>query len=158
MKTMFGTTSVMAVYSQLDASGPSRGSAFRRDWRYVLIPANRSMRSFVTLTTFHNFDGTDGGYPLGLVQSTNGGLYGPTAFDGTNGDGTVFSLSVDLGPFVKTLPTSGKVGALVKILGNALTTTTSVSFNGTEAEFKVVSATEIETNVPTGATTGSVTQ
>jgi len=30
--------------------------------------------------------------------------------------GTVFSLSVGLGPFVKTLPDSGEVGAAVKIL------------------------------------------
>jgi uncharacterized protein (TIGR03437 family) len=34
---------------------------------------------------------------------------------------------------------------------------TSVSFNGTSATFTVVSATEITTAVPTGATTGFVT-
>jgi hypothetical protein len=75
---------------------------------------------------------------------------------GPNYDGTVFSLSVGLGPFVETLPTSGKVGAAVKILGTDLTGATSVAFNGTVATFTVVSGSEITTTVPTGATTGKV--
>ena len=70
--------------------------------------------------------------------------------------GTVFSLSVGLGPFVETQPTSGKVGAAVKILGTNLTGATSVTFNGTAAVFKVVSSSEITTTVPAGATTGKV--
>jgi uncharacterized repeat protein (TIGR03803 family) len=92
----------------------------------------------------------------GLVPATNGDLYGTTAFGGAYNDGTVFSLSVGLGPFVETLPTSGKVGAAVKILGTNLTGATSVSFNGTGAVFEVVSSSEITTTVPTGATTGTV--
>jgi hypothetical protein len=36
-------------------------------------------------------------------------LYGTTVYGGANNDGTVFSLSVGLGPFVETQPTSGKV-------------------------------------------------
>lgn len=70
--------------------------------------------------------------------------------------GTVFKLSVGLGRFVKTLPTSGKVGATVKILGTNLTGATSVTFNGTAATFTVVSSSEITTTVPTGATSGKV--
>jgi uncharacterized protein (TIGR03437 family) len=62
-----------------------------------------------------------------------------------------------LGPFVKTLPTSGKVGSTVKILGTKLTGATSVTFNGlAAASFTVVSSTEITATVPTGATTGTV--
>lgn len=57
---------------------------------------------------------------------------------------------------MKTLPTSGKVGAAVKILGTNLTGATSVSFNGTAASFTVVSASQISTTVPAGATTGYV--
>ena len=56
----------------------------------------------------------------------------------------------------KTLPNSGKVGAAVRILGTDLTGATSVTFNGTAAKFKVISKSEIETNVPSGATTGTV--
>ena len=69
----------------------------------------------------------------------------------------MFGISVGLGPFVETLPTLGKVGRAVKILGTDLTGATSVSFNGTAAEFKVVSKSLIETLVPTGATNGFVT-
>jgi uncharacterized protein (TIGR03437 family) len=57
---------------------------------------------------------------------------------------------------VETLPTSGKVGAKVIILGTDLTGATSVTFNGTTAKFKVISKSKIETDVPSGATTGPV--
>jgi uncharacterized repeat protein (TIGR03803 family) len=114
------------------------------------------------LTKLWSFDSTDGATPhAGLVQGTDGNFYGTTQYGGSNdactyGCGTVFSLSVGLGPFVETLPTSGKVGAAVKILGTDLTGATSVSFNGTVAKFKVVSSSEITTTVPAGATTGTV--
>jgi len=99
----------------------------------------------------------DGSVPAGgLVQGTDGNFYGTTAGGGANNNGTVFSLSVGLGPFVKTLPTSGTVGASVIILGTNLTGTTNVSFNGTAATFTVVSSSEITTSVPTGATSGTV--
>jgi uncharacterized repeat protein (TIGR03803 family) len=113
-------------------------------------------------TTLENFDSTDGSYPYaGLIQATNGKFYGETYAGGSStacpyGCGTVFSLSVGLGPFVEALPNSGKVGAAVRILGTDLTGATSVTFNGTIAKFKVVSKSEIETNVPSGATTGTV--
>jgi IPT/TIG domain-containing protein len=74
--------------------------------------------------------------------------------------GTVFSLSVGLGPFVEAQSGSGKVGAKVgadvKILGTDLTGATGVRFNDTAAEFTVVSSSEITTTVPAGATTGEV--
>ncbi|MGD0181500.1 MAG: choice-of-anchor tandem repeat GloVer-containing protein [Terriglobales bacterium] len=112
------------------------------------------------LTTLHSFSGPDGeGLDAGLVQATNGKLYGTTSGGGTKitGTGTAFSLSMGLGPFVETLIGSGKVGATVIILGTKLTGTTAVSFNGTAAAFTVVSETEITTTVPSGATTGFVT-
>jgi uncharacterized repeat protein (TIGR03803 family) len=114
-----------------------------------------------TLTTLYNFCSQsgcpDGQYPsAGLVQGTDGNLYGTTADGGTNGDGTVFRLSVGLGPFVETEPTAAKVGATVRILGTNLTGTTSVNFNGKAATFTVVSSSEISTTVPSGATTGEV--
>ena len=112
------------------------------------------------LTTVYSFcslaNCADGTGPAGLVQDTNGDLYGTTGGGGANGDGTVFSLSVGLGPFVETRLTSGKVGAAVLILGTKLTGATSVKFNGKTAVFKVVSSSEITTTVPEGATTGKV--
>jgi uncharacterized repeat protein (TIGR03803 family) len=100
----------------------------------------------------------DGSFPsAGLLQDTNGTFYGTTSAGGANGVGTVFSLSLGLVPFVKTLPTSGAVGSAVKILGTSLTGATSVTFNGTSTTFTVNSTgTAISTTVPTGATTGTV--
>jgi uncharacterized repeat protein (TIGR03803 family) len=114
-----------------------------------------------TLTTLYSFceqsGCSDGEMPVGLVQATDGNFYGTTYTGGANGDGTVFSLSVGLGPFVKTVSAAGKVGAKVIILGNNLTGATSVAFNGTTAPLLKVTASAIETSVPTGATTGTVT-
>jgi hypothetical protein len=45
----------------------------------------------------------------------------------------------------------------VIILGTNLTGAAAVSFNGTPGKFKVVSASEITTTVPAGATSGTVT-
>jgi uncharacterized repeat protein (TIGR03803 family) len=119
-----------------------------------------------TLTTLLSFDGTNGNaqqWSNSIVQDTNGILYGTVGGGGAgypNCPGTcggvVFSLDMGLGPFVKTLPTSGKVNAKVKILGTDLIGATSVTFNGTAATFKVASGSEITTTVPEGATTGVV--
>ncbi len=57
---------------------------------------------------------------------------------------------------VDTVPVAGKVGKQVIILGNSLTGSTSVKFNGKAATFTVVSDTEIKATVPSGATTGTV--
>jgi uncharacterized repeat protein (TIGR03803 family) len=115
-----------------------------------------------TLTTLYSFCAqtgcTDGAGPLaGLAQATDGSFYGTTRGGGTHGWGTVFSLSVGLGPFVETNPTSGKVGGKVIILGTNLTGATSVTFNGTPGTFTVnPTGTAIKTTVPSGATTGPV--
>jgi uncharacterized repeat protein (TIGR03803 family) len=112
-----------------------------------------------TLTTLYIFG--SGNPEDGLVQSTNGEFYGTTPYGGPYvcdevNCGTAFSLNVGLGQFVETLPTSGKAGVTVKILGSFLTGATSVTFNGTPATFSVISKSEITTTVPTGATTGTV--
>jgi uncharacterized repeat protein (TIGR03803 family) len=99
----------------------------------------------------------DGYYPQGvLIQATDGKFYGTTSEGGASDDGTVFSLSGGIGPFVKILPPFGKVGTPVHILGTNLTGTTSVTFDGTPATFTVITKTLIFTNVPAGATTGTV--
>jgi uncharacterized repeat protein (TIGR03803 family) len=102
--------------------------------------------------------------PLGaLVQGTDGSFYGTTYLGGARTNacyaescGVLFSLNNGLSPFVKTVPVAGSVGTTVLILGNSLSSATSVTFNGTAASFTVVSATEITTTVPAGATTGIV--
>jgi len=115
-----------------------------------------------TLTNLYQFNTQAAGLqPLGgLTQDTNGNLYGSTYLGGSWGEGadsgTIFEAPVGLGPFVTTTPTFGRVGAKVTILGTDLTSASSVTFNGTAATFTVVSATEITTTVPTGATNGTV--
>ncbi len=114
-----------------------------------------------TITTLYSFcsqtNCTDGANPFGpLAQGTDGNLYGAAEEGGLNNYGTVFELSLGISPFVRTLPQSGKVGAEVIILGNNLTGTTSVSFNGSKASYQVLSSTEITATVPAGATTGTV--
>jgi uncharacterized repeat protein (TIGR03803 family) len=135
------------LYGTTSEGGPSdSGSLFR-------------LTTGGVLTTLHDFDFTDGAYPVAaLLEDTNGVLYG-TAAEGANADtnaGTVFSLSVGLGPFVVTQPAAGKVGQTVTILGTNLTGATSVTFNGTAAAFTVTSGSDIKAEVPTGATTGPV--
>ncbi len=49
-----------------------------------------------TLTTLHSFDSTDGIGPTGLMQATDGSLYGTTSEGGGNGGpyGTVFKITL----------------------------------------------------------------
>lgn len=112
-----------------------------------------------TLRTLYNFcapPGCNYPYASALVQATDGNFYGTTLRGGTYNAGTVFSLSVGLGPFVRTQTPSGAVGGAVIILGNSLTGSTGVTFNGIAASFTVVSDTEIAATVPAGAKTGYV--
>jgi uncharacterized repeat protein (TIGR03803 family) len=109
------------------------------------------------LTVLHTFDALDGQWPGSLVQGTDGSFYGPTYWGGTQSDGTLYSLSTGLSSFARTVPASGAVGSAVTVLGGNLTGVTSVTFNGTEAAYTIVSDTEITATVPSGATTGKVT-
>jgi uncharacterized repeat protein (TIGR03803 family) len=111
------------------------------------------------LTTLHSFDGNDGSYPYGgLLQATNGTFYGTSSgYGDVYSQGTVYSLSEGLNPFVSFVRGTAKVGGWVQILGQGFVGTTSVSFNGTLAAFKVKSDTYLAAMVPQGATTGFVT-
>lgn len=95
---------------------------------------------------------SDGAYPDGLVQATNGVFYGTTGNGGSSSWGVVFSGSKGLAAFIEALPNFGKVGRVIDILGNELAGTTNVTFNGVPAAFKVVSSTYIKAQVPSGAT------
>jgi uncharacterized repeat protein (TIGR03803 family) len=123
---------------------------------YEVTPAGQ----FTTLYSFTSTNGnfTKGSFPTGaLLLHTNGIFYGIAGAGGKTTDGTLFSLATGLQPFVRTIPTSGAAGTNVIILGTNLTGATGVSFHGTAAKFKVVSASEITTTVPGGATSGTVT-
>jgi hypothetical protein len=61
-----------------------------------------------------------------------------------------------LGPFLKTNPTFGKAGWTISILGNNLTGATSVTFNGTPAQFGVIADSLIKAQIPVGATSGTI--
>ena len=151
---LYGTTGAGGA-NMTDCFGSSCGTFFK------ITPSG-------TLTTLYSFctqsGCTDGFEPGALVQDTNGMFYGTTYAGGKTGDcygdgcGTVFSLSVGLGPFVKTQPDWGRAGRFVEILGTNLSGATSVSFNGTPAVFRVVPNLNslIKTTVPEGATTGTV--
>ena len=93
----------------------------------------------------------------GLMQHTNGAIYGESRGGGDSDTGTIYRLDMGLGPFVAFVIPTGKVGKSAQILGQGLTGTTSVTFNGVEAaSFKVVSDTYVTAVVPSDATTGKV--
>jgi uncharacterized repeat protein (TIGR03803 family) len=133
----------------------SQGAAYDHGTVFKITPSG-------TLTTLYSFcsqsNCTDGAKPYaGLVQATNGDLYGTTYEDGAHNFGTVFSLSVGLGPFVETRPASGKEGAKIGILGQGFSSSSVVKFGGTKATTIVLSGTTfITATVPAGALTGSV--
>ncbi len=108
-------------------------------------------------SVIHTFIGTDGQDPsTALFQATDGNLYGTTFQGGASSGGTIFRISLGLAPFVKTVQPAGKVSDSIVILGNNLTGSTSVTFNGMAGTFSVVSDTEITATVPPGATTGTI--
>lgn len=149
-----------ALYGMMDGGGSGswvgrvRGAIYR-----VTTTGDAS-----TLYAFCQCGGGTGFNPIsGLFQGTDGNFYGTTAFGGigpdTNEDwgyGTVFQYTSGLGPIVETVPTAANAGKQVLILGNHLTGTTGVMFNGVQADFTVESDTYIKATVPAGATSGTV--
>ncbi len=98
---------------------------------------------------------SEGGGATAVFQATDGKFYG--TYMAGYFLGAAFGLDTGLGPFVSFVQPTAKVGSTVQILGQGLTATTSVTFNGVEAEsFIVVSDTYMTAVVPSGATTGSV--
>ena len=166
--TPSGTLTTLHTFSGSDGSGPNSSLVQATDGALYGTTEGGGTSSLGTIfkitldgnfTTLYQFTGTyTGGNSVyaGLAQATNGHLYGTTEHGGTSGQGSVFRLCVGLCPFVQALPASAQAGAAVRILGTHLTGATSVTFNGTAATFTVVSATEIDTTVPVGATSGTI--
>jgi len=109
-------------------------------------------------TRLYSFNGKNGNGPLAApVQATNGLFYGTTELGGKNNAGTVYSYNAGLAPFVAFVLPTGALGQSAQILGQNLTGTTSVTFNGVAAtSFTVESNTYMTAIVPAGATTGPV--
>jgi len=109
-------------------------------------------------TRLYSFSGTAGTTPnTALVQDTTGILYGTSIGGGKSNAGTVYKLNNGLAPFVTFVLPVGKVGQNVEILGQGLTGTTGVTFNGISAtSFRVLSDSYMTAVVPNGATTGPV--
>ncbi|TAK60147.1 MAG: T9SS type A sorting domain-containing protein, partial [Bacteroidetes bacterium] len=82
------------------------------------------------------------------------GVITVTTAAGTATSATNFDLLPNITSFS---PTSGVIGDVVTILGTNFTGATDVSFNGTSAAiYTVVSSTQIDAEVPAGATTGLI--
>jgi uncharacterized repeat protein (TIGR03803 family) len=125
---------------------------------YQVTPAG----NYSTVHTFCTGSScTNGDAPYaGLMQSTNGILYGTTTVGGTSSTcqncGVVYSFSIGAAAFVEALPNAAAPEHVIGLLGNGLKGTTSVTFNGVSATFTVVSNTAIKVTVPAGATTGTI--
>ena len=104
----------------------------------------------------------DGNAPqTAMIQHTSGTFFGDTTSGGAGafcGCGVLYSLDMDLGPFVTFLPpqSQAKVGKSIGLFGQGFTGATNVTFNGTPASFSVVSDTYITATVPSGAGTGAI--
>ena len=119
-----------------------------------------------TYSVVHRFNGKQDGLAgptSGFVQHTNGTLYATSYESGslkcTSGCGGVYSLGIGAGPFVSFLPAQSNAtpGHTVGLLGQGLRGIQSVAFNGTTAQFTVISDTYLETTIPDKATTGPIT-
>lgn len=109
---------------------------------------------FTSLYNFCSQTNCPDGYnpELGLIQGSDGKFYGTTTIT----DGTVFSFDMGLGPYIEAQTGFGNIGRPIGILGNNLSSTTAVSFNGIPASFQVLSDTLVKATVPAGATTGMI--
>jgi uncharacterized repeat protein (TIGR03803 family) len=154
-------------FNKTDGAYPDEGLTLANDGNFYGItaeggPANAGTIFEITAAggfrTLYTFAPPDGDEPAGaLLQGTDGNFYGTTpGGPGNDPLGSVFKFSNGLGQSVQTAPKAGKVGNRVLILGNGLTGSSSVTFNGVEAAFTVESDTYIKATVPTGATTGVV--
>ena len=117
-----------------------------------------------TYTIVHEYlsKNKDGASPqTPMIQHTGGTLFGDTYAGGIGSFcacGVLFSLDLDLDPFVTFLPpqSQAKVGKTIGLLGQGFTGTTKVTFNGTSASFNVASDTYMTATVPTGAGSGTI--
>jgi hypothetical protein len=103
-------------------------------------------------------DGSIGCIPNSpLALHPNGTFYGVTEQGGSVSRGLFYGFNTGFAPFVILQFPLGPIGTTLGIFGQGFTTATAVAFNGTAADFTVVSDTYLEATIPTGATKGYVT-
>ena len=112
------------------------------------------------------FRGANGSLPMAsVVQAADGKFYGTTEGGGVVGvgqqpSGTVWTLDAGLAAPASLVagftPASGVNGAKVLIRGNHFIGTTTVTFNGVNATFKVLNKNFISATVPSGAVSGTI--
>ena len=95
----------------------------------------------------------------GLIQHTNGLLYGNTENSAANqGNGSFFSLNIGAAPFVRLTLTAGKVASSVSLIGQGFSNSSVVKFGGVPATSVILAGTTyITATVPVGAHSGAVT-
>ncbi len=150
------------------------------DFNGQICRINANGSGFALLKTF---TGTDGSGPTGLVQGSDGTLYGVTQQGGTNdGYGTIFRLNPDGSGFavLRNLsradgaypyagltiqrmlsitsfsPATGPVGTVISLLGQELAGATAVTIGGVPASFTAVSNTQLNVTVPPGTAGGPI--
>jgi uncharacterized repeat protein (TIGR03803 family) len=150
-----------------DGTYPSAGMALGTDGKYYGSAAeggtyndgslfnSTTTGTYTQLYSFNNSANLMQMAPLSPpVEYTTGLLYGVTEFGGTTNQGTVYSLNNGLTAFVNAPIFTGKKGSSVLLLGDKLTETSKVTFNGVPARFVVHSDTHMTATVPSGATSG----
>jgi len=173
--TSAGTVTTLYSFCKLascaDGSGPTAGLMQATDGNLYGVTNNGGANGhgavyeltlkgvFTTLYSFCSQTSCeDGAGPQGgLMQDTNGDLYGITAYGGSSYDGVVFSISTGLKPFVTLESANGNVGAKVGILGDGFDSASVVKFNGVTATSTLTEAGLLTATVPKGATDGFVT-
>lgn len=90
------------------------------------------------------------------VDVPNGATSGPITVTNTVGAASSPTNFTVLPRIASFTPTSGPVGTAVTIMGTNLADVTAVTFNGISGAFTVVSSTQINATVPSGATTGPI--
>ncbi len=97
----------------------------------------------------------------GVIQGSDGALYGTSIGGGANGGGFIFRIDKGLSPPLPAVslfqPKTGMPGTPVRIKGSHLVGLTGVSFNGIAAKFLSHGNNYADAVVPDGATSGPIT-
>ena len=115
------------------------------------------------LTTLVNFNGGNGGNPMGsLISDPAGNLYGTTGDGGADNDGTVFEIAADTDALTTLVSFDGSNGAIpcdglfADCAGDLYGTTTQGGANGDGTVFELVNAPSAAVTTPVGRQEGNV--